>query len=83
MLVEGAEYSVKMLMHRFMEILRRAKRQQFYKHLFTFDVLPQIQRRFSLQSERCSRRTCGDTLKIMKQNEERVSDSVLIELMNR
>lgn len=41
-LVERAEYSVKMLMHHFMEIRHWAKRQQIYKHLFTFDVLPHI-----------------------------------------
>lgn len=40
--VERAEYSVKMLMHHFMEIRHWAKRQQIYKHLFTFDVLPHI-----------------------------------------
>lgn len=50
-LVKRAEYSVKMLMHHFMEIRHEAKRQQIYKHLFAFDVLPQTHSHFNPQSE--------------------------------
>lgn len=50
-LVKRAEYSVKMLMHHFMEIRHEAKRQQIYKHLFAFDVLPQTRSHFNPQSE--------------------------------
>lgn len=53
-LVKRAEYSVKMLMHHFMEIRHWAKRQQIYKHLFAFDVLPQTRKTFTWG-------TCRDT----------------------
>lgn len=38
---EEAEYSEEMLMLHFMEIRRRAKRQQIHQHLFAFDALAQ------------------------------------------
>lgn len=77
-----AEYSVKMLMHYFMEIRHWAKRQQIYKHLFAFDVLPQTRSHFKFAKWRrlyLHERHAG-TLK--KKKKKLHSDVVYIKLMD-